>query len=87
MNKLKFIPVLAVVSLLSACGQSSTFVTVKAPKFEKEGQEIEVEDFFKGVDTNVMALDFNNNKRMSSKEIITEQESTPFFSHRPSSCS
>lgn len=69
MNKLKFIPVLAIVSLLSACGQSSTFVTVKAPKFEKEGQEIEVEDFFKGVDTNAMALDFNNNKRMSSKEI------------------
>lgn len=69
MNKLKFIPVLAVVSLLSACGQSSKFVTVKAPKFEKEGQEIEVEDFFKGVDTNASALDFNNNKRMSSKEI------------------
>ena len=69
MNKLKFIPVLAVVSLLSACGESGKLASVKAPKFEKEGQEIEVEKFFEDVDKYAMSLDFNNNKRMSSKEI------------------
>ena len=69
MNKLKFIPVLAVVSLLSACGESGKLASVKAPKFEKEGTEIEVEKFFEDVDKYAMSLDFNNNKRMSSKEI------------------
>ena len=43
MKSIKFIPALALVAMLAACGGSK--VSVKAPKFAKEGKEVEFAEF------------------------------------------
>ena len=49
MKKIKFIPALALVAMLAACGGSKS-VSVKAPKFAKEGKEVEFTDFAEALD-------------------------------------
>ena len=70
MNKLKFIPVLAVVALLSACGTKSE--AVKAPKFDKEGAEIQYTEFMAGLSENAQALDIMGDKKAASFEMKSE---------------
>ncbi len=70
MNKLKFIPVLAVVALLSACGTKSE--AVKAPKFDKEGSEVQYTEFMAGLSENAQALDIMGDKKAASFEMKSE---------------
>lgn len=70
MNKLKFIPVLAVVALLSACGTKSE--AVKAPKFDKEGAEVQYTEFMAGLSENAQALDIMGDKKAASFEMKSE---------------
>lgn len=70
MNKLKFIPVLAVVALLSACGTKSE--AVKAPKFDKEGAEVQYTEFMAGLSENAQALDIMGDKKAASFEMKAE---------------
>ena len=67
MNKLKFIPTLAVVALLSACGASKSASSVKEPKFEKEGSQIESDEFFLGVQNGLDGMDIFGEKKIGSK--------------------
>ena len=53
MKIIKFIPALAMIALLSACGTKSG--SFKAPKFEKEGASIEKEVFVSEINTAVDA--------------------------------
>ena len=69
MNKNKFIPVLAVVALLSACGvKNNKSESVKTPKFEKLGSEVEKEEFVNDFSTGLNGLAFKDSKLMGSKE-------------------
>ena len=70
MNKLKFIPVLAVVALLSACGTKSE--AVKAPKFDKEGAEVQYTEFMTDLTENAQALDIMGDKKAASFEMKSE---------------
>ena len=70
MNKLKFIPVLAVVALLSACGTKSE--AVKAPKFDKEGAEVQYTEFMAGLSENAQTLDIIGDKKAASFEMKSE---------------
>ncbi|MBO4856832.1 MAG: hypothetical protein J5511_05645 [Bacilli bacterium] len=66
MKNLKIIPILAIVALLSACGESKQ-QKVKAPKFDKEGDAIEKADFFETLEFNSAGIDISNSKRIGSK--------------------
>ena len=73
MNKLKFIPVLAVAALLSACGGNS--ISVKAPKFAKEGKEVSAEAFVTEATKALEALDISKEEPISSKVLTTKSSS------------
>lgn len=67
MNKLKFIPSLAIVALLSACGAKGVNKSVKEPKFEKFSKEVEKADFFEDLGKEIQKMDiFTNAKKLGS---------------------
>ena len=66
MNKLKFIPILAAVALLSAC-EAKASAYLKAPKFAKEGEECEAEVAFNKVLDGLQNLDTQDSKFIGSK--------------------
>ena len=68
MKNIKYIPVLAIVALLSACNTTKSNNPVKEPKFEKEGEAVEYDAFLKEVGLGLSGLDFNSGKKMGSKE-------------------
>lgn len=70
MNKIKFIPVLAVVALLSACGNNRQ--SVKAPKFAKEGQEVAVAKFVEDASKAFDNLDIFKEDRLGSKVVTSK---------------
>ncbi len=67
MKKLKFIPVLAVAALLSACGSNG--VSVKAPKFAKMGEEVSFEKFDEEINKRFDGLDFLKEDLLNSKSL------------------
>ena len=66
MNKLKFIPILAAVALLSAC-EAKAGARLKAPKFAKEGEECEAEVAFDKITDGLDNLDTRDSKFIGSK--------------------
>lgn len=56
MKSLKFIPVLAVAALLSACGTSKS-VSVKAPKLLNKGKEVQLQEFVDGASEALSGLE------------------------------
>lgn len=68
MKKLKFIPVLAVAALLSACGSNG--VSVKAPKFAKMGEEVSFEKFDEEINKRFDELDFLKEDLLNSKTLV-----------------
>ena len=78
MNKLKFIPALALVALLSACGSKAS--SIKAPKFQKEGQEIGQQECSENAGAKLTAMDLLGTKKIgsttSSFNAKAEQKST-----------
>ena len=63
MKIIKFIPALAMIALLSACGTKSG--SFKAPKFEKEGASIEKEVFVSEINTAVDATVYNSTEELA----------------------
>ena len=74
MNKLKFIPVLAVAALLSACGGNS--VSVKAPKFAKVGNEVEATKFAEDAMKALEEFDFMKSEEALGSKILDTKNST-----------
>ena len=64
MNKIKFIPALALVALLSACGSKAS--GIKAPKFEKEGSAVEKEVCAQKSEAKLSALEIFGDKKIGS---------------------
>ena len=84
MKKFKFIPVLAVAALLSACGASKATVSVKAPKFAKEGKEVEVAKFSEDAVAALNGVEYlNDEAKIGSKEIKAKNTAaqTATYSH------
>ena len=67
MNKLKFIPFLAIAALLSGCGTNASD-SIKKVKFAKEGEEIESAPWFEEVMSGLNNLDYQDTKFINSKE-------------------
>ena len=75
MKKLRFIPVLAVAALLSACGIGKSG-SVSKPKFAKAGEEVRAEKFAQDLKSVLNDLDVNKEQLLKSKELkISEKES------------
>ena len=68
MNKSKFIPVLAVVALLSACGTSNK-IAVKEPKFDKEGTKVEYTAFISGLEDAASSLTIMSEEKLPSFDL------------------
>ncbi len=70
MKSFKFIPVLAVAALLSACGTSKATVSAKAPKFAKEGKEVEVAKFSEDAVAAISKIEYlDDEAKIGSKEV------------------
>ncbi len=69
MKKIKFIPALAMVALLSACGTKSNLF--KAPKFVKEGASIEKDTFVTEINTAVNASVYKGEEVITRSFICT----------------
>lgn len=80
MKSLKFIPVLAVAALLSACGTSKS-VSVKAPKLLNKGKEVQLQEFVDGANEALSGLEtlkaetVFGSKTMNSTSSWEEKES------------
>lgn len=68
MNKSKFIPVLAVVALLSACGTSNK-IAVKEPKFDKEGTKVEYAAFISDLEDAASSVTVMDEEKMPSFDL------------------
>ena len=74
MKKLRFIPVLAVAALLSACGTSNG--SVSKPKFAKAGEEVRAEKFAQDFKSVLNDLDLSKEQLLKSKELkVSKKES------------
>lgn len=71
MNKLKFIPSLAIVALLSACGAKDVNKSVKEPKFEKFSKEVEKADFFEDLGKEIQKMDIVTNAKKLGSNVAT----------------
>lgn len=69
MKKIKFIPALAMVALLSACGTKSNLF--KAPKFDKVGASIEKDVFVSEINNAVDASVYNSTEELAKFFICT----------------
>ena len=72
MNKIKLIPVLAIVSLLSACGDKYG-ISLKAPKFSSVGKEVTIETFSNDLKAKFEEMKKNENFYKGKKEISDYQ--------------
>ena len=69
MKKIKFIPVLAMAALLSACEMGGP--SVKAPKFAKEGNKVEAEKFIEDASKVMSELDVSQENPTYQDKLIT----------------
>ena len=69
MKLIKFIPALAMIALLSACGTKSG--SFKAPKFVKEGASIEKDVFVSEINNAVDATVYNSTEELAKSFICT----------------
>lgn len=72
MNRIKLIPVLAIVSLLSACGDKYG-ISLKAPKFSSVGKEVTIETFSNNLKAKFEEMKNNENFYKGKKEISDYQ--------------
>ncbi len=70
MKTIKFIPALAMIALLSACGTKSNLF--KAPKFDKVGASIEKEVFVSEINNAVDASVYNSAEELAKSFICTK---------------
>lgn len=69
MKIIKFIPALAMIALLSACGTKSVYF--KAPKFDKVGASIEKDVFVSEINNAVDATVYNSTEELAKSFIVT----------------
>ncbi len=74
MKKIKFVPVLAIAALLSACGVNKG-ISVKAPKFAKEGAEVTYTEFMNKLDEAFDASEITQEDAKLSDRLITTKQS------------
>lgn len=74
MKNFKFIPVLAIAALLSACGVNKS-ASIKAPKFAKQGAEVSYTEFMNKLNEAFDASEINQKDAKLSDRLITSKQS------------
>ena len=75
MKKIKLVPVLAIVALLSACGVNKG-ISMKAPKFAKQGEEVSYTEFKAKLDEAFEASEIVKEDAKFGDRVITTKEAS-----------